>query len=138
MDSLQAEILRYRLSKLDQVIKARRSNAERYRQQLSGCPVTLPVCQPHQFNTFHLFAIQCSHRDALQKHLADQGIATGIHYPTPIHLQPAARALNYQPGSLPVAERQAGRILSLPVHQFLAESDIDRVAAEIRSFFKAL
>lgn len=134
LDTLQAEILRLRLKKLDQVIAKRRTNAQRYRDLLAGAPVELPQCRDFEFNTFHLFVIQSDDRDGLQAHLAARNIASGVHYPVPIHLQPAAKALGYQPGSLPNAERLAGRILSLPIHQHLADEDLVRVAEAILSF----
>lgn len=69
--------------------------------------------------------------------LAAAGIGTAIHYPVPIHLQPAAAGLGHGPGAFPETERQAAPTLSLPVHQGLGEAEIDRVAAEIRRFYAA-
>lgn len=138
LDSVQAEILRFRLPRVAAIIERRRANADCYRRVLADCSaVALPVCRPYEYNSFHLFVVQCERRDALQCALAEQGIATGIHYPTPIHCQPAAKALGYGVGSMPEAERQAARSLSLPIHQFLAVADIERVAAAIRGFHEA-
>ena len=77
--------------------------------------VTRPACLPAEFNTFHTFVVQVGRRDELQTYLAAHGIGTAIHYPVPIHLQPAAADLGYGVGDFPVAEYQASRILSLPV-----------------------
>ncbi|MBT5897154.1 MAG: transcriptional regulator, partial [Rhodospirillaceae bacterium] len=72
--------------------------------------------------------------DQLRQHLGDQGISTAIHYPVPIHLQPCARDLGWQAGDVPVVEAQAGRILSLPIHEFVTESDIKFVADTVNGF----
>lgn len=135
MDTLQAAILRHRLSRLPGVIDRRRANAQRYIERLEGLPLTLPEEREGEFLTYHTFVIQTERRDALQAHLAEAGVMTAIHYPIPIHLQPAASGLGYGTGDFPVCEAQAGRILSLPIHQFLAEADIDYVAECIRRFF---
>jgi dTDP-4-amino-4,6-dideoxygalactose transaminase len=95
-----------------------------------------PPCRPDEWNTFHTFVIQVDRRDELAAFLERQGIATAVHYPIPIHLQPAARELGHHAGAFPVAERQAKRILSLPVHPFLAPADIDRITGAIREFYQ--
>jgi dTDP-4-amino-4,6-dideoxygalactose transaminase len=135
MDVLQAEILRRRLQRLGDVIERRRRNAESYKRLLANAPVFIPQCRNHEFNTFHLFVIQADRRDALQAHLKARGVRTAIHYPVPIHLQPAAAELGYRRGDFPVTERQSDRILSLPVHQFLSLEDQSYVADEIIGYF---
>ncbi|MBC8068348.1 MAG: DegT/DnrJ/EryC1/StrS family aminotransferase [Deltaproteobacteria bacterium] len=135
LDTVQAVVLAHRLDAIDEVIAKRRANAVRYRGLLDPAHVIHPACAPGQSNSFHTFVVQVDRRDALQRHLADHGIGTSIHYPIPIHLQPAARALGYGPGSFPETERQAARILSLPIHQFLGDDDIVRVAATVNDFF---
>jgi dTDP-4-amino-4,6-dideoxygalactose transaminase len=137
MDVLQAELLRLRLARLDEVIERRRRNAETYRRLLADAPVFIPPCRNQEFNTFHVFVIQADRRDELQAFLAKEGIGTAIHYPVPIHLQPAAHALGHRRGDFPVTERQADRILSLPIHQFLSDEDQDYVAERIRAFYGA-
>jgi dTDP-4-amino-4,6-dideoxygalactose transaminase len=136
MDTLQAGILRFRLQRLPEVIRRRRANALIYQECLDARAVWSP-CRPGEFNTFHLFVVQVERREALRAHLKDQGIGSHVHYPVPIHLQPAARDLGYAKGSFPVTERQADRILSLPIHQFLAPEDLRHVAASIASFFSS-
>ena len=96
MDVLQAGLLSMRLRRLPQIIERRRRNAERYRQLLDGAPVFIPPCRNHEFNTFHVFVVQTDRRDELQADLARSGIGTAIHYPIPIHLQPAAAALGHK------------------------------------------
>jgi dTDP-4-amino-4,6-dideoxygalactose transaminase len=135
MDTLQAAILRYRLANVDHVIEKRRRNADAYSDLLEKAEVSFVRETPEQFNTYHLFVVQSEERDALQAHLFERGITTKVHYPTPIHLQPAAQWLGYRIGSLPETERQATRILSLPVQQFLTLDDIAYVASEVSAFF---
>lgn len=135
MDTLQAAILRMRLPRVAGVIARRRANAARYDAQLDRAHTFVAADAAGVFNTYHLYVVQVDRRDELQAFLAARGIATKIHYPVPIHLQPAAESLGYKRGSLPVTERQAERILSLPVNQFLAAEDIAYVAAAINEFF---
>ena len=134
LDALQAAILLMRLKTVAATIEARRRNAALYRELLAGSDIFWPPCRAHEFNTFHTFVVQVDRRDELQAFMAEKGIETAIHYPTPLHLQPAAKALGYKAGDFPVAEEQAKRILSLPIHQFLTEDDIKSVAETILSF----
>lgn len=135
LDNVQAVILLHRLEQLDSVIASRRSNAERYRSLLAGNAVFAPPCRPQEFNSFHTFVIQVDRRDELQRYLAQRGVGTAIHYPVPIHLQPAAKSLGYKAGDFPVTESQAGRILTLPVNQSLKPAEIDYVAAAVKEFY---
>lgn len=137
MDQIQAAILHYRLGQLDEIIERRRANAALYRSLLDPNLAFSPPCRQIEFNTFHTFVIQVDHRDALQAHLAAKGIGTAIHYPVPIHLQPAAAYLGHKPGDFPVTEEQSRRIITLPVHQALSENDVRRVAAEVNGFLAA-
>jgi len=135
MDNLQAAILGLRLERLPGVIGRRRANAALYRQCLPPEAAWVP-CRPGDRNSFHLFVVELDRRDQAQAYLAQHGIGSAVHYPVPIHLQPAARSLGYGPGRFPVTERQAGRILSLPVHQFLAPEDIRLVAETLDAFVR--
>jgi dTDP-4-amino-4,6-dideoxygalactose transaminase len=135
MDTLQASILRYKLEVLSDVIERRRGNAVLYVELLDPEHVFMIPEQDMEFNTYHTFVIQVDRRDELKAHLAEAGIGSAVHYPGPIHLQPAASYLGYKAGDFPVAERQAGRILSLPVHQNLSEGDVRRVADAVNGFF---
>jgi dTDP-4-amino-4,6-dideoxygalactose transaminase len=135
MDTLQATVLDFRLGHLDDIIKRRRDNAACYCKLLNPDHVFVAPDRQIEFNTYHTFVIQSDRRDALRQHLADQGIGTAIHYPVPIHLQPAAAGLGYKPGDFPVTERQAERILTLPVNQSLTVRQIEMVSEEINGFF---
>ena len=137
LDTIQASILLMRLRRLGSVLERRRHNAARYRSLLDPRFVFMPPCREHEHNTFHTFVIQVDRRDELQAHLTALGIGTAIHYPVPIHLQPAAAYLGYKAGDFPVAEEQARRILTLPVNQSLTDADIDHVAAAVNGFYRA-
>ena len=136
MDSLQAAILSYRLTRLDEVIHQRRRNAELYRSILMPEFVFVPEENCSEFNTYHTFVIQTDDRDALKKYLAAKGISTSVHYPIPIHLQPASSHLGYKVGDFPYAESQASRILTLPVNQYMTEGEIITVAQTVNKFFQ--
>ena len=136
MDGLQAAVLLMRLKKIAAIIDARRRNAALYQGLFAGSDVFCPPCRAHEFNTFHTFVVQVDRRDELQAFLTEKGIETAVHYPTPLHLQPAAKALGYKAGDFPVTEEQAGRILSLPVHQFLTDDDVEFVADAIQEFYR--
>ena len=135
MDTLKAAVLRYRLGRLDGIIRQRRANAATYREHLDRRHVWFPEERDHAVDSYHTFVIQVDQRDRLREHLTATGIGSGIHYPIPIHLQPAAAGLGYSAGDFPETERQAGRILTLPVNQSLGEAEIIRVAEAVNGFF---
>jgi dTDP-4-amino-4,6-dideoxygalactose transaminase len=135
LDTLQAVILRERLRRLEDVIARRRRNAALYRAQLDRAHVYFPEERPETRDSYHTFVIQTDRRDELRDWLTGHGIGTAIHYPVPIHLQPAARRLGHGPGDFPVTEAQAARILTLPVNQFATPEDIAYVAAQVNAFF---
>ena len=133
MDTLQAAILNYRLKKLDTVILKRRKNAKLYFKNLNQDKILLPYENENEFNTYHTFIIQCSKRDKLQNYLNEKNIASAVHYPTPIHLQPASEKFGYKLGDFPVAEKQSNEILTIPIHHYLSENDINRIITTINS-----
>ena len=135
MDTLQAVILNYHLDNLDNVITKRRENASIYFETLNKKYVFFNKPRDYSFDTFHTFVIQVNERDALKFFLESKGVGTSIHYPIPIHLQPAASQLNLGIGSFPVAEDQAKKILTLPVNQFVSNEEIKMIAEQVNSFF---
>ncbi len=135
MDNLQAAILNHRLKNLDNVIKIRRRNASIYFKELDKNFVFFNKEKEKEFNTYHTFVIQVGSRDKLRKFLLSKGIETSIHYPVPIHLQPAAKFLGYKKGDFPITELQSKKILTLPVHQDLKKTDILRICKEINLFY---
>jgi dTDP-4-amino-4,6-dideoxygalactose transaminase len=135
MDTVQAAILNYRLGRLDGIITKRRENAATYRRYLDPAFVYAPPCRQIEYNSFHTFVVQIDGRDRLKEFLAARGIGTAIHYPVPIHLQPASRDLGYKAGDFPVTERQSGRILTLPINQQIGEEEIRYVADAVNEYF---
>jgi len=135
LDTLQAAILRFRLARQDGIIARRRANAAIYAATLNRDHVFFPPETNREFNTYHTFVVQVDRRDELQRFLAERGIGTAIHYPVPIHLQPGMAALNGKAGDFPITERQASRIVTLPVNQSLNGDDIHYVAEAVNSFF---
>ncbi len=135
MDNLQASILNYRLGKLDDIILKRRNNAKKYLEKINNELIDMEKEKDYEFHTYHTFVIRTERRDALKKYLFENGIETAIHYPTPIHLQPASKSLGYKAGDFPIAEKQAERILTLPVNQSLEQGDIEKIISAINKFF---
>jgi dTDP-4-amino-4,6-dideoxygalactose transaminase len=135
-NEIQAAAGRVFLRRLDAMNDARRAKAARYLQRLQQAPVALPTEGKLAHHVYHLFVIRTPKRDALAKHLAAEGIQTGIHYPVPNHLQPATIS---RPGvraeSLPRTEAWVKEILSLPIFPSLTDSDVDRVCAAVHDFF---
>jgi dTDP-4-amino-4,6-dideoxygalactose transaminase len=134
LDTLQAAVLRVKLEHLADWNAARRRHAQQYGALLAQSPVACPVEADFAESVYHLYVVRVERRDELQGYLQDQGIATGIHYPLPIHLQPAYQGLGYQPGDFPVSEQCAKRILSLPMYSELESESIDHVAQAIERF----
>jgi dTDP-4-amino-4,6-dideoxygalactose transaminase len=133
LDAIQAAILRVKLRFLDEWNSQRRKNALLYNQALGEIPgVLLPPHPLHVLPVYHLYVIQVEYRDRVRERLAARGIETGLHYPVPIHLQPAYRSLGYRAGNFPAAERLASRVLSLPLYPELTEAQIAYVAECLR------
>lgn len=127
LDNLQAAILRVKLRHLDEWNAARRRHAEVYTRALTDSGLNLPDVHPDAEPVWHIYAVRSNQRDALQKELKDKGIETGVHYPIPLHLQPAYRHLNIAAGSLPVTEKAALEVLSLPMYAELTSDQLERV-----------
>lgn len=127
LDELHAEILRRKLRRIDEYIARRRELARRYDERLGGVDLALPVTRLHNCHVYHLYVVRHPARDALVKRLATRGISTGIHYPWPIHLMRGYEHLGYGEGSLPVTERAAQEVFSLPMYPSLADAEQDRV-----------
>ena len=134
LDTLQAAALRVKLRYLDDWNAARRRHAARFSRLLSGSGVVLPPVMPGVEPVWHLYIIRTRERDGLRAYLGERGIATGIHYPIPIHLQPAYVELGYRAGDFPVSEAAAEEMLSLPMYAELQDEQIDYVADAVRAF----
>ncbi len=142
LDTLQAAVLLAKLARLDAWNEGRRRAAEHYRAILSSepfasMPVRLQEVPTGAVHVYHLFVVRVPQRDRVAGELARRGIGTGIHYPVPCHLQRAAFDLGFDAGSLPVTERVAAGILSLPMHPHLSQSDVERVCDALRESIPA-
>jgi dTDP-4-amino-4,6-dideoxygalactose transaminase len=138
LDTLHAAVLQVKLPHLDGWNKKRAQHAQRYRDRLARISgVTLQSVLPDCTSVYHLFMVQTSRRDALRQFLQDRGVQTGIHYPTPIHLQPAYADHGWKKGDFPVAEELASGIVSLPMFPELRNEQIDYVCEQIGEFVRA-
>ena len=136
MDNLQAAILNLRLKNLNKINNKRRKNAKFYINNLNKKFVYIPKENSNEFNTYHTFVVQVANRTKLKNYLEKKGIETSIHYPIPIHLQPAAKKLKYKVGDFKITETQSKKILTLPVNQFLKKSDLKKICREINNFYE--
>jgi dTDP-4-amino-4,6-dideoxygalactose transaminase len=138
LDTLQAAVLRVKLRHLDDWNRARRELVQAYHAALEDVPgVTVPRERPGARSAWHLYTIRSEDRDALQARLRAEGIATAVHYPRPIHLQPAMAPAGGRPGDLPVSERLSREVLSLPLYPELPRESIEAVAGAVRSALSA-
>ena len=133
MDELQAAVLRVQLRTLDRRNSRRQEIAARYLSGLSGLPLTFQTIRPRSEHVYHLFVCECAVRDELRNFLSQNDVQTGIHYPLPIHQQPAFQG-RLRTSSLSYTEGVAKRVLSLPMFPEITDSQIDYVVDTIRRF----
>ncbi len=133
LDGLQAAVLAAKLGHLEQWTERRREIADKYRRGLEGSGVRWLAPQAHSRHVYHLFVIRHPERDRLRKQLLDKGIECGIHYPIPLHLQPAFASEKWPAGSKPNAETLAREVLSLPIFPEMTAEQIDSVIQEVRA-----
>ena len=132
LDPLQAAILRVKLAKLDEWNARRSAIAQRYQQGLFNCGLTLPHVPEWAAPVWHLYVVQHTQRDALQKALADNGVGSLIHYPIPPHRQAAYSEAGFASGAFPIASRMADQVLSLPIGPHMAMGDANAVVLAVR------
>lgn len=137
LDSLNAEVLKFRLGRLDDVIARRRRNANLYRSLIRAPEVFIPAERPGDRDSYVMFITQAERRDALKEYLAARGIESLIYYGTPLHLHKASERLGCRRGDLPVAEAQCDKVLALPHHQHLTEDEVATVAQAVNAFYGA-
>jgi dTDP-4-amino-4,6-dideoxygalactose transaminase len=137
LDTLQAAILRVKLKHLDEWNARRRAIVAVYDDLLKDSGIRTPYVAGYGDHVYHLYVIRALQRDDLQAWLSLQGIATGKHYPTPIHLQPAYTCLGYEKGSFLEAEQHAEQALSLPIFPEMTTAQIERVAQAVHQFHPA-
>ncbi|MDC0831664.1 DegT/DnrJ/EryC1/StrS family aminotransferase [Geitlerinema sp. CS-897] len=137
MDGLQAAILSVKLPHLPRWNQARRQVAQWYNELLSEVlEVTTPQVRPDVEHVYHLYVLQLDNRDRILAHLKDSGISAGIHYPIPLHEQPAYNYLRLTPDSLPVIHHAAHRILSLPIYPEVSQEQVFHVVETLKAFLK--
>lgn len=128
LDTLQAVVLNAKLARLDAWNDLRRAAAHRYVDLLRGTAgITLPATAPGNVHVWHLFPVRVAHRDVVLERLHGAKIGSGIHYPVPIHLQPAFAFLGHGPGDFPIAEAAAAEMISLPLYPGITSSQQERV-----------
>lgn len=132
MEGLQGGILSVKLRHLDRWNDQRRMAASEYHAALAATELEVPMEMPYNRHVYHLYVVQSPKRDQLREQLTEAGIESGLHYPTPLHLQEAYRFLGYKQGDFPVTEALKDRILSLPMHPGIQSEAITRVVSQLR------
>ena len=133
MEGFQGAVLRVKLRHLEQWTESRRALVQKYNELLPDCDLETPVEMPWARHVYHVYTVRFKQRDRLHAALSDQGIQTGIHYPVPVHLQPAYADLGYGPGAFPRAEAAAKQVLSLPLYPELSPHAITQVAEAVKT-----
>jgi dTDP-4-amino-4,6-dideoxygalactose transaminase len=134
LEGIQGAILRVKLRHLEQWTEARRAHARRYAELLAGSGVITPAEMDYARHVYHIYALSVpTGRDPLQQALQKAGVATGLHYPIPVHMQPGFADLGYKEGDFPLAEQNAATELSLPMFAELTDEQIDTVAKAVRA-----
>lgn len=137
LEGIQGAVLGVKLHHLDSWNAARREHAAYYARALTSDSLALPKARPDCEPVFHLYVVRSEERDRLQEHLGARGVQTGLHYPVPLHLQPAYRSLGHREGEFPVAERWARTCLSLPMFPELTRAQLDEVVQAVRTLTPA-
>ena len=136
LDTIQAVVARHMLEKINLITEARVEHADYFDQKLRVFPqIIIPKRNVDIYQVYHLYSICCERRSELQKHLIENGVDAKIHYPIPMHLQPAADYLGHKSGDFPIAEDVANNTLSLPVHEFITRDQQDHVIQLIKAFY---
>ena len=139
LDTIQAVVGNHLLCKIDDITNARIRNAQLFDELLSDVPQIFvpPRDKQHIKQVYHIYSVQAKERDRLDDYLQANGVDSKVHYPVPMHLQPAAKEYGYAVGSLPVTERISAATISLPVHEFITENDVHIVSSLIHDFYGA-
>lgn len=136
LDTIQAVVANHLLGKIDAITNARIEHANYLDKGLNDVPgISIPERVNSLKEVFHIYSFMAENRDALAQFLRENGIDAKIHYPIPMHLQPAALYLNYKKGDFPNAENAANRTLSLPVHEFVKPKDLDFMISKVKEFY---
>jgi dTDP-4-amino-4,6-dideoxygalactose transaminase len=136
LDEMHAAVLRVKLRHLDARNRRRQQIAAYYSERLGACDVKVPRELPGEVHVYHQYVIRTPQRERLRTHLHGAGVATGVHYPVPLHRQPSWQRRYGDSGSFPRAERLADEILSLPVFPDLTDAEVEQVVGAVTSFFR--
>lgn len=134
LSELEAAILGKKLKKLDDWNERRSKIAQRYLDEINNPEISLPSADPETRHAFHLFVVRTKERSGFMSFLAEKGIETQVHYPIPIHLQPAFEYLGLRRGQFPVAENVAQEIVSLPLHAHMSADEVDAVIERVNRY----
>lgn len=134
MDGFQGAILRAKLAHLDEWVGARRAVADKYAELIKQTGLLLPSELEGYKHVYYVYVLRSAARDELQAYLNERGIGTGIHYPHPVHLEPAFAGLGYEAGSFPIAEKAAQQLLSIPMYPEMSDEQIQAVADALNGF----
>ncbi len=137
LDTLQAIVANHLLDQIKAITDRRIENARRLDEglkPLAGC-ITIPPRRPSVRHVYQTYVVQAKDRDRLLRFLLERGVEAKVHYPVPVHLQPASRGLGYRPGDFPLCEAQAQEIITLPAHQYLTEEEVDCVIEQVWRFY---
>jgi len=132
MEGFQGAILGVKLRHLDQWTEARRAVVQQYNELLANSDIETPVEMPWAKHVYHVYTVRSADRDGLQAALTAEGVQTGIHYPVPVHMQPAYADLGYGPGAFPRAEAAAKQVLSLPLYPEITQEAVAQVASAVQ------
>lgn len=136
LDSIQAAFLAAKLEHLDRWNARRNEIACKYNEKFAQMGAITPFVAEGNNHIYHQYTLRVNNRDGLQKHLADNGIPSAVHYPIPLHMQEAFAYLNVGKGSLPVAEKVSEDVISLPIHPHMTDEEVDFVIEKIGEFIK--
>ena len=124
------------MKKIDHITDSRIKNAAEYDKQLSNIPqITIPNRSTFVKQVYHIYVVRAKRRNELKIYLNQNGVDAKVHYPIPMHLQPAAQQYGYKIGDFPVCEMVCDQVISLPVHEFVTNEQIDYVVSKIREFY---
>ena len=136
LDTLQAIVANHLLEKINFITENRISNAQQYDEQLKEIEeITLPNRPDFTKQVYHIYVIRAARRDDLKSFLVQRGVDAKVHYPVPMHLQPAAKSFGYKKGDFPVCEALCDSVISLPVHEFITTEQINKVCDCIKKFY---
>jgi aminotransferase EvaB len=137
LDTLQAVIGNRLMGEVDSITERRIANAGRYDAAFAdlGDRIRAPKRRPGVRHVYHLYILRATRRDALVAFLNERGVEAKVHYPTPVHLQPAAKHLGYKAGDFPVSEADSRQVVTLPVHEHLSDAELEYAIEQVRSFY---